>query len=164
VDACDFSTVARQKALERAKKNKVKINYFVADVAEVLFEPNTYDVIALIYLHLSPAHRNLVHQKLVAGLKPGGVLLLETFSKDQLKYGTGGPKNPDLLYELTEIETDFRQLNIKQLEQTEVVLNEGDFHRGLANVIRLIGIKPLAGTSHHNATGGYLAPDADIKG
>ena len=53
VDAFDYSHSAQTKALKLAKENKVFINYSVADIQD--FTPNnSYDLIALIYLHLIP--------------------------------------------------------------------------------------------------------------
>lgn len=146
VDACDYSDVACQKARQRAQTLGLALNYFVADVTQFDIEPETYDAIVLIYLHLPQANRTAVHQKLVAGLKPGGVLLAETFSKAQINNNSGGPKNLDLLYEMTALAQDFRMLEMKMLEQRDITLNEGILHQGLANVIRLIGVKPLAET------------------
>jgi hypothetical protein len=54
---------------------------------------------------------------------------------------SGGPKNPDLLYDLKEIEIEFASLETKYLEKLEIDLQEGSLHQGISDVIRYIGVK-----------------------
>ena len=80
VTAFDFSAVAQQKALQWAEKNNVGINYKVSDMLQYNAEPNSFDVIALIYVHMKPEVRSAFHQKVITWLKPGGKLILEAFN------------------------------------------------------------------------------------
>ncbi|MDX9696895.1 MAG: class I SAM-dependent methyltransferase [Bacteroidales bacterium] len=140
VDAFDYSVSAQIKAYQLAQINNVLINYTVSDILE--FTPNkSYDLIALIYLHLIPEVRSPFFIKLSQWLKPGGHILLEAFSKNQLKNSSGGPKDINLLYDLAEINNDFHDLKIKEICETEIMLDEGKLHQGNANVIRLIAQK-----------------------
>lgn len=140
VDAFDYSVSAQIKANQLAQINNVVINYNVSDILE--FVPNKkYDLIALIYLHLIPEVRSLFFKKLSQLLNPGGHILLEAFSKNQLKNSSGGPKDINLLYDLAEINNDFHDLKIKEICETEIMLDEGKLHQGNANVIRLIAQK-----------------------
>jgi SAM-dependent methyltransferase len=137
VDAFDYSESAQMKATQLAQKNNVLIDYTVSDILE--FAPNKkYDLIALIYLHLIPEVRTLFFKKLSLWLNPGGHILLEAFSKNQLKNSSGGPKDINLLYDLADINSDFHDLKIKEICETEIMLDEGKLHQGKANVIRLI--------------------------
>lgn len=72
---------------------------------------------------------------------PGGKIILEAYDKDQLKYNSGGPKNPDLLYSLEEIYTDFNELGIIAFSKELIHLDESSLHQGEASVIRYVGIK-----------------------
>ena len=140
VDAFDYSHSAQTKALKLAKENKVFINYSVADIQD--FTPNnSYDLIALIYLHLIPEVRSPFFKKLNSWLNPGGHIILEAFSKNQLKNSSGGPKDINLLYDLAEIKDDFKGLKIIEICETEIMLDEGKLHQGKATVIRLIAQK-----------------------
>jgi len=140
VDAFDYSESAQDKAFLLAQKNDVSINYAVSDILE--FKPSkNYDLIAIIYLHLIPEIRSVFFQRIGSWLKPGGHIILEAFSKNQLKNSSGGPKDINLLYDLEEIKDDFHHLKIKELRETEIILNEGLLHQGKANVIRLIAQK-----------------------
>ena len=71
-------------------------------------------------------------------LRPGGTLILEAFSKKQLERGTGGPRDPDLLYETVDLREDFEELKILTLEDCDVELNEGRYHLGAASVVRML--------------------------
>ena len=91
VDAFDYSINACNKALQLAKNNNVVINYTVSDIHE--YKSNKkYDLIALIYLHLVPEERSMFFKNLSGFLKPGGHILLEAFSKNQIHNSSGGQK------------------------------------------------------------------------
>ena len=45
-------------------------------------------------------------------LKPGGTLILECFHKEQLKFETGGPKVPEMLYNKEILMKDFNSPEI----------------------------------------------------
>jgi len=92
-------------------------------------------------LHLEPETRKFFHKKLIDYLKPQGQILLEVFSKEQINYPTGGPKNPDMLYSINELKDDFKGLTIGFLEKTTKVLSEGTHHNGQAETIRMLVTK-----------------------
>ena len=60
VEAFDFSPVAREKALELAKQQKVQINYEVKSIESFVAEKQ-YDAVALVYVHLEPVLRAKFH-------------------------------------------------------------------------------------------------------
>jgi len=141
VDAFDFSKEARSKAIDLADEHRVSINYFNSNLQDVDLHERTYDLIGLIYVHLPQDYRRDVHQTLIDHLANDGYLILEAFSKEQIQYDSGGPKNIDMLYSKDELEKDFRKLHIDTFDQKDVELNEGPYHKGKANVIQLIGHK-----------------------
>jgi len=79
VDAIDFSTVAKEKALKLAEEKSVKINFEVANLAEYKPKTNYYDAAAIIFLHLNPQIRSAIHSRIVDSLKPGGTLIIEVY-------------------------------------------------------------------------------------
>jgi hypothetical protein len=85
--------------------------------------------------------RNKVHQKLASYLKPGGTLILEGFSKEQIKRNTGGPKDISFLFDEKELENDFKYFSSVSIHKADIELDEGLYHRGLASIIRLKGVK-----------------------
>lgn len=146
VDAFDVSEQGKKKAEILAKEISVTFNYKVAEFKDISFDENTFDLIALIYAHFQPETRAEYHKKLVRWLKPGGKFILEGFGKDQLKIKeknseVGGPGNIDMLYSIEELQKDFEDLSIIQLEEKLVNLNEGRHHKGKSALIRFIGQK-----------------------
>ncbi|MGB5847875.1 MAG: class I SAM-dependent methyltransferase, partial [Ignavibacteriaceae bacterium] len=142
VDAVDFSTIAKEKAIKLAEENSVNINYEITDLSEYKPKLNYYDSFAIIFLHLNPKIRSAVHAKVVASLKSGGTLILEVYEKEQLGKDSGGPKNINMLYSKEELKDDFVKMNIIVLEKKIVTLNESEQHSGEAVVLRLIAVKP----------------------
>ncbi|MGB5414147.1 MAG: class I SAM-dependent methyltransferase [Polyangiales bacterium] len=140
VHAFDFSAAGRENALRLADRYGVHIDYEVADYETVHFEPESFDAVALIFTHMHERIRRTVHRKLVSALKPGGHLFLEAYSPEQLRYGTGGPPNAQLLYTLADLQQDFSDLDIVQLEKVEAEIHEGQYHTGLASVVRLVAV------------------------
>ena len=141
VDAVDWSEEGKKKAEKLAAENDVKINYIVSDLAGYTPEKHNYDAAALIFLHLPPSLREEVHKKVVDSLKPGGIVILESYAKEQLKNNSGGPKDPDLLHSLEEVFTDFQDLDINSFSKETTHLAESRLHTGEAEVIRFVGKK-----------------------
>lgn len=137
VTAFDNSREGQRKALQLADKEDVSISYLIDSYDSANFPPQYFDCIALIYTHMPPDKRTVYHQKLASFLKPGGYLILEGFSKNQLQYNSGGPKDYGMLFSVEELKSDFSEFNIIQAEETEIELKEGTFHDGKASVIRL---------------------------
>ncbi len=141
VYAVDFSEVAQQKALTWAETNKLQIHYQVADIAEWECDLQ-FDCIALIYAHYAPEHREQIHRKFATLLKSSGKIILESFSKKQINYDSGGPSNPELLYDAFTLGNDFNKLKIEFLQERVINFEEGDFHNGDASILRMIAKKP----------------------
>jgi hypothetical protein len=140
VYALDFSEAAKRKAIDWANENGVHINYEVADLT-TWNDAISADVVALIFAHFGPEWRERLHKKMAAMLKSGGTLILESYSKDQLSFNSGGPKDWEMLYSANQLRNDFSELRIELLQEEIIELNEGRLHSGLASVIRMIAKK-----------------------
>ncbi len=141
VDAFDFSHAGMHKAQAFAKAKGVQIEYEVAGADSYTYSQNTFDVVGLFYAHLPPEARRRLHQNCWQALRPGGIILLEAFSKEQLGNDSGGPKDASFLLSESDIHHEFPAAENLLLSAEEVVLNEGAFHQGSASVIRFIGKK-----------------------
>jgi SAM-dependent methyltransferase len=146
VTAFDISEDGQKKAEKLARENHVKIDYQVGDFYELPLVNQQYDNAALIYAHFPPSIRSAYYKKVNELLKPGGMLILEGFSKNHLQYqisnpNIGGPKDEPFLLSLEEIKSDFGNFEIIKLVEEEVSLNEGKYHVGTGAVIRFIGMK-----------------------
>lgn len=141
VTAFDNSIEGQRKALQLADKEGAAISYLIDSYDSANFPFEYFDCIALIYTHMPHDKRTVYHQKLASFLKPGGSLILEGFSKNQLQFNSGGPKDYGMLFSIEELKSDFSEFNIIQAEETETELKEGTFHDGKASVIRLLATR-----------------------
>ncbi len=139
VTAFDSSEQGKKKAEKLAGENNVEIIYKGISIDGADFEENSFDLMALFFVHAMNRKNN--HLKLMRFVRPGGVVLLEAFSKKQINNTTGGPPRVEILFSIEELEEDFSGLAEKKIWEDEVFLNEGKGHFGKANVIRLIGRK-----------------------
>ncbi len=141
VDAVDFSENAKQKALNLAAKNNVKINYTVADLTVHEFTADYYNAAGIVFLHMNPELTKKVFNGLIKSLKPGGRLISELFSKKQFGKTSGGPQNLEVLYSVDVLLNYLAELDTIIAEEKEITLKEGNFHEGEASVIRYVGEK-----------------------
>lgn len=139
VDAFDTSIEAKKKAERLAQENNVQIKYHLYSYEEADYKANSFDLIALVYAHSSNRKQN--HQRLIKFLKPGGIIILEGFSKKQINNSTGGPRNAEMLFSKEELEDDFNTLSELLFTESDIDLDEGEHHNGTASIIRLIGKK-----------------------
>jgi cyclopropane fatty-acyl-phospholipid synthase-like methyltransferase len=140
VSAFDYSEEGKKKALKLADVRSVAIDYKVMRTEEFKAKEQ-YDTIALIYAHFPVRARKSFFQELQNSLRREGSLIIEVFSKDQLGRSSGGPKDPDLLYSVEEMQEHFPGVNFSMLIQEEIQLDEGPYHQGTAAVIRGVAIK-----------------------
>lgn len=143
VTAFDMSQEAKYKALRLAEIKQVSFEYFVTDIEDVKLSELYYDAIGLLYIHFPKEKRELYHRKLLNYLKPGGTIILECFSKDQLKFNSGGPKDESMLLTKDDIKKDFSGLEIMKLDHEIIFLQEGIYHQGEASIIRLVARKSI---------------------
>ncbi|SHF25782.1 Methyltransferase domain-containing protein [Mariniphaga anaerophila] len=110
VSAFDASTEAQNKANKLAGQNHVSIDYRANDLEHITYQQEKFDAIVLIFAHFHPRKRESYHKKLISFLKPGGTVILESFSKNQINYKSGGPRNVEMLYSEEELKSDFGEL------------------------------------------------------
>ena len=121
VDCCDISEKAVEKAMLFSQESGVTLNAFVADLEEYKIPVNMYDLITCFYY----TQRDLIPQ-IKEGLKRGGMVMIETYSIDQLKYGKDapGPKNPAYLLKHNELLDSFRDFRILYYREGEIAENK----------------------------------------
>ncbi len=141
VDAVDFSSSAKDKALRLAEENKVKINYEVCDLSNYKFKENYFDLIVMIFVHLPIELRTIVFSTAISSLKQNGKMIIEAFNKEQINNTSGGPQSLDLLYSEKDVLSLVHDLRVETLESKTIELDEGEYHKGRADVIRFVGVK-----------------------
>lgn len=139
--AVDQSEVGMQKAQRLAHERGLKLRTQAVNLQDFDAEPNSFDVINTIFVHLPAALRARVHQRVGAWLKPGGLFLLEAYAPDQIERGTGGPKDPSLLAPLKVILDELDGLQIEHQAAQVQNVSEGRFHTGEASVVQVLARK-----------------------
>lgn len=113
VDGCDISEVAIKKAQELAEENGVRICTFVADLELYKLPKGVYDTVVCFYY----LQRGLIPDMKDA-LKPGGVIMYETYTMENIERGFEGPKNKEYLLksnELLNLFADFKIIYYREL-------------------------------------------------
>jgi SAM-dependent methyltransferase len=143
VTAVDASAVGLQKAKRLAEENGVTIELIHADLADFDLGENSWDGIISIFFPLPSALRKELHKKVVAGLKRNGVFLVEAYTPDQLKHGTGGGSSADAMQTKESLRLELEGMKFKHLIEIERDVVEGVYHTGPGAVVQAIAIKEL---------------------
>ena len=101
-------------------------------------QPNSWDLMVSIYAHTPQELRRKLHRQVVAGLKPGGVFILEAYTPAQIPNNTGGPKDASLMPTAELLRSELHGLVFDHLEEIERDVVEGSLHTGTAHVVQLV--------------------------
>jgi hypothetical protein len=143
VTAVDASLVGLNKARKLAEENGVFVEFIHADLADYDIGENKWEGIVSISCHLPSLLRKDLHRKVVTGLKQNGVFLLEAYTPDQLKYGTGGGSSVDLMMSKDSLSLELAGLKFKHLIELERDVIEGIYHTGTSAVVQVIASKEV---------------------
>ena len=126
VDAVDVSPVGLEHARRLATKQGTQVRWIAADIDDFQPEPGVYDLV-VVFRFLDRAQLPAIVQ---AALRPGGLLICETFSAAQLGRPDTHIHNPAFVFARGEPLRMFPELEPVQIEELE--LPE-------ASVVRFIG-------------------------
>ncbi len=142
VDTVDVSQVGAAKARALAKARGVEIGTQIADLLDWDWPSGRYDIVAALYIHFFDADRPRMHRAMLDALKPGGIIIIESFRIEQMEFqkvhSSGGPRSADMLCSRAKLESDFAGATFLLLEEADVNLDEGRRHKGAAAVIRAV--------------------------
>ena len=138
----DASEVGLRKTRELAASRGVVVRTAQADLGRWAWPKAEFDVVVSIFAHFAPELRARLHRAMLAVLKPGGLLILEAFTPEQLNYTSGGPRVPEMLYTAAMLRDDFAGAELVELTETRCELAEGKYHSGPAAVVRLVARRP----------------------
>lgn len=143
VDAFDASSVAVAKARVLAADRGVTVEFEVAGVDEWRWPEEVYDAVAAIFIQFAPpGQRQRLFAHVLRALRPGGLLLVEGYSLEQLAHGTGGPRIPDQLYTEEQLRAELAHFGVESLRSYETNIDEGPAHSGLSAVIDVVARRP----------------------
>lgn len=139
VDAFDIAEVGVAKARRLAAAQGVTVNFSVADVDGYAWPESAYDGVAAIFVQFAdPALRERLFTRMAASLKPGGVLVLQGYTPEQLLHRTGGPPCAEHLYTEPMLRQAFAAMDILTLQAYEADVQEGSGHSGRSALIGLV--------------------------
>ncbi|MEI7575142.1 MAG: hypothetical protein WCJ00_05510 [Methylotenera sp.] len=126
-----------------AEEKGVSIEFIYTDLADFDIGENCWDGIISIFCPLPSVLRIKLHKKVVAGLKANGVFLVEAYTPDQLKHGTGGGNSVDLMMTKESLSLELAGLKFTHLVELERDIVEGIYHTGLGAVVQAIASKEV---------------------
>ncbi|MDP2309860.1 MAG: class I SAM-dependent methyltransferase [Pseudomonadota bacterium] len=138
VTALDASPVGMERARDLARVRGVPLETTVADLATWEGPLGHWAGIVAIFAHFPAPVRERVHRAIPGWLRPGGVLIVEAYRPEQLDRGTGGPRDPKLLYSVEQLGIDFGGLAIERLEPVDRDVHEGRYHTGSGAVVQCL--------------------------
>lgn len=142
VTAVDQSSVGLAKATTLASRQGVPLVAVVADLATYPIAPGAWAGVVLIFVHLPPELRRSVLARAAAGLRRGGVVVLECYTPAQLAFATGGPREPALLPTLAELRAELPGLDFLHAAELERDIREGGGHTGRGAVAQIVARRP----------------------
>jgi SAM-dependent methyltransferase len=143
VVAVDQSEVGLARARQLAADRGVAIETLQADLDGFAIQPGAWAGIVSIFCHLPSRVRVPLYAAIVRGLRPGGVLVLESYTPNQIGRGTGGPRDPDMLPTLANLTEELAGLEFIHARELDREVREGKYHTGLAAVVQVVGRSPV---------------------
>jgi hypothetical protein len=138
----DLSRVGLGKARRLAAERGVTIATLVVDLASFTIAPDAWSGIVSIWAHVPPEVRRRLHRAVVAGLAPGGALVLEAYTPRQLGRGTGGPSDRERMMTLAGLREELAGLRFEIGREVVREVREGDLHQGESEVVQVLAFKP----------------------
>jgi len=142
VTAVDQSATGLAKARRLAADRGLTLATIVADLHDYPIQPGAWAAIVSIFLHLPPRLRARVYSQVATGLQPGGVFILEAYTPAQLAFGTGGPKEVELLPTLAGLRAELAGLDFVIAHECERDVLEGTGHTGRSAVVQVLARRP----------------------
>lgn len=142
VEGVDVSAVGLEKAAKLAKLKNVEFTTRLEDITAMAMPENHYAVICSVFCHFVEPVRTEMMQKIVRSLQHGGMFAGVFYHPNQIANGTGGPRNPDMLATLEQMQTALHGLEWLIAEHIDHELEEGSRHKGMSSVVYLLGRKP----------------------
>lgn len=138
VSAIEQSEKGVAKTLRLALQRGVIVMAERGELETFHIQPNSWDLVVSIYAHTPQELRRKLHRQVVAGLKPGGVFVLEAYTPAQIANNTGGPKDASLMPTAELLRSELAGLVFDHIEEVEREVVEGSLHTGTAHVVQVV--------------------------
>ena len=141
VTSVDASGRALGKARALAAARGTHVHTVQGDLREFDAGRAQWDAVVLVFFHPDPADRRFLFSEWIQALRPGGILLMEGYAREQAGMGTGGPSDPAVMWTMDEIRRELNALANLEVTPHTRVLSEGKGHRGTSHLLRVWGRK-----------------------
>ncbi|MEI6743575.1 MAG: methyltransferase domain-containing protein [bacterium] len=138
VSAIEQSQKGVAKTLRLALQRGVIVMAERGELETFHIQPNSWDLVVSIFAHTPQELRRKLHRQVVAGLKPGGVFVLEAYTPAQIANNTGGPKDASLMPTAELLRSELAGLVFDRIEEVERDVVEGSLHTGTAHVVQVV--------------------------
>lgn len=138
VSAIEQSEKGVGKTLRLALQRGVIVMAERGELETFHIQPNSWDLVVSIFAHTPQELRRKLHRQVVAGLKPGGVFVLEAYTPAQIANNTGGPKDASLMPTAELLRSELAGLVFDRIEEVEREVVEGSLHTGTAHVVQVV--------------------------
>jgi SAM-dependent methyltransferase len=138
VSAIEQSEKGVGKTLRLALQRGVIVMAERGELETFHIQPNSWDLVVSIFAHTPQELRRKLHRQVVAGLKPGGVFVLEAYTPAQIANNTGGPKDAALMPTAELLRSELAGLVFDRIEEVEREVVEGSLHTGTAHVVQVV--------------------------
>ncbi|RSL34004.1 class I SAM-dependent methyltransferase [Salibacterium salarium] len=138
VTTFDYAENGLQKTKNLAQRFGVAVETTQKDLIQDDVPSETYDGAVMVFGHFPKIDQKNVIDKLIMSVKPGGKVMLEVYSEEQLHYQTGGPKTKDMLYTPADLLEWTKDYNVLHFFYGEAEREEGTLHTGMAHVIQVV--------------------------
>ena len=147
VTGIEISAVAIEKARHLAAARKIDVRFIQADMLAPGWPPtemqDAFDWVVGIFIQLvGPEWRERQFEAMKQLTRPGGRILLQGYTPEQLEFRTGGPSAVENLYTADILRSAFADWEIEELVEYEDTLAEGTGHVGRSALIGMVARRP----------------------
>jgi 2-polyprenyl-3-methyl-5-hydroxy-6-metoxy-1,4-benzoquinol methylase len=112
----DYADVALGQARVLAAKRGVEVDWIEADVREWEPPARSFDLVVVLYLQLPAEERAPIMRRAADALTEGGTMLVVGHHSENLASGSGGPRDPRVLFTPDDVAAELDDLRIEKAE------------------------------------------------
>ena len=116
VVGADFSDAALEQASGLAAEREADVEWVEADLREWEPPPRAFDLVVVLYLQLPAEELRPIMGRAAEAVAAGGTLLVVGHHSDNLASGSGGPKDPRVLFTPEDVAAELDGLEIEKAE------------------------------------------------
>lgn len=157
VTAVDFSSIALDRARrlgrDRLGPDAGSLTIVRADLLEYEPPAAAFELVLLVYLHLRAPDRRRIVRAAAGAVAPSGRLLVVGHDVANLEHGTGGPRDPAVLFTPADIEADLQGTGLT-IERAETGSRPVETDEGTARALDavVVALRPAGDIGSRDAS------------